>query len=258
MVTINTLEDFLQALDDNPSWREAVRARILGEELLQLPAKFDAFVERQEAFNERQEATNKRLEASIERLDAFVERQEAFNERMQASVGRLEAFAEEQRTFNAEQRVINANFTARFGRMEGDMSTLKANYARDTAVQDAKGIALDMGLELVRVLTIDDLTLMGAGAGLPRNIFGSFRKADLVMEAASPTGPCYVAMEFSFTADSRDCERVLRNADLLTRFTGMPAQAAVASVRNDREATEMMESNGIYWHQMEDRTPRPE
>ena len=33
MTTINTLDDFLQALDDNPTWRDAVRARILDEEL---------------------------------------------------------------------------------------------------------------------------------------------------------------------------------------------------------------------------------
>ena len=45
--TINSLDDFLRALDANPSWREAVRTRILGEELLQLPVKFDAFAHEQ-------------------------------------------------------------------------------------------------------------------------------------------------------------------------------------------------------------------
>ena len=34
----------------NPSWREAVRSRILGEELLQLPVKFEAFVQEQRMF----------------------------------------------------------------------------------------------------------------------------------------------------------------------------------------------------------------
>ena len=47
VTTINSLDDFLQALDANPSWRDAVRARILGEELLQLPVKFDAFAQEQ-------------------------------------------------------------------------------------------------------------------------------------------------------------------------------------------------------------------
>ena len=47
MTTINSLDDFLRALDANPSWREAIRTRILGEELLQLPVKFDAFAQEQ-------------------------------------------------------------------------------------------------------------------------------------------------------------------------------------------------------------------
>ena len=37
--------DSPRALDANPSWREAVRARILGEELLQLPVKSEDFVQ---------------------------------------------------------------------------------------------------------------------------------------------------------------------------------------------------------------------
>ena len=34
MATINNQEDFLRALSENPDWREAVRLRILGDELL--------------------------------------------------------------------------------------------------------------------------------------------------------------------------------------------------------------------------------
>ena len=57
MTTINTLDDFLRAFDDNPAWRDAVRARILGEDILQLPAQFNAFAERQQETNERLDRT---------------------------------------------------------------------------------------------------------------------------------------------------------------------------------------------------------
>ena len=114
MTTINTLDDFLQALDANPSWREAVRARILGEELLQLPVRF-------------------------------------------------EAFAQEQKTFNQEQKTWNTNVEARLNRIEGDMSGLKGDYARTRAIQDARGIAEDRGLEYVRTLTNEDLNGMPRG-----------------------------------------------------------------------------------------------
>ena len=55
MTIINSQEDVLRALRENPEWKDAVRALILGEELLQLPVKFDAFVVEQRRVNERVE-----------------------------------------------------------------------------------------------------------------------------------------------------------------------------------------------------------
>ncbi len=215
MTTINNQGDFLEALRNNPAWREAVRAQILGDELLQLPVKFDAFAQEQ----------SKRLE-NVENL---VQEQNT-------------------RTTNLEERV---------GRIEGNTSTLKGDFARTRTIQDAPGIASDMGLDVVRTLSARDLSDM-AGSSLPRDTHRSFRNADLVIEATDGTDTRYIAMEISFTADRRDCDRAVRNAGLITSFTGKPVQAAVASVRNDREATEAVESGAVYWHQLEDRTPDPE
>ena len=201
MTTINNQDDFLEALRNNPAWREAVRTQILGDELLQLPVKFDAFVE--------------------------------------------------------EQRTSHAKIDARLDRMEGDSGTMKGDFARTRTVQDAQGIASDMGLEFVRTLSAGDLSDM-AGNTLPRDVGRSFRNADLVIEATDGTDTKYIAMEVSFTADRRDCNRAVRNAGLITRFTGKAAQAAVASVRNDRDATEAVESGAVSWHPLEDRTPSPE
>ena len=201
MTTINNQDDFLKALRNNPQWRDAVRAQILGEDLLQLPVKFDAFVE--------------------------------------------------------EHRTTHINIDARLDRIEGDTGTLKGDFARTRTVQDARGIVSDMGLEFVRTLGSDELREM-AGNTLSRDVGRSFRNADLVIEATDGTGTRYIAMEVSFTVDLRDCDRAIRNARLIESFTGKPAQAAVASVRNDREAAEAVESGAVYWHPLEDRTPSPE
>lgn len=200
MATINTLDDFLQALDDNPAWRDAVRARILGDELLRLPVRFEVFVQEQRAFNEEQRVFN-----------------------------------DEMRTFREEQKRVNANFEARFRRIETDISGFRGDYARTKTTLDAQGIASDMGLEFIRTLGISDLMHM-AGNSLPRDVNRSFRNADLVIEATDGTDTQYIAMEVSYTANLRDCERAMRNADLITQLTGRPARAAVASVLNDREA----------------------
>lgn len=68
MNTINPQEDFLRALDEDPRWLEAVRSRILDDELRQLPTRFNAFVERTEVFM-----------ASMQR---FVEQQSAINDHL--------------------------------------------------------------------------------------------------------------------------------------------------------------------------------
>ena len=201
MTTISNQDDFLEALRNNPAWREAVRAQILGDELLQLPVKFDAFAQ--------------------------------------------------------EQSARTANFEERAGRVENDMGTLKGDFARTRATQDAPGIASDMGLEFVRALGARNLSDM-AGSSLPQDTHRSFRNADLVIQATDGTDTRYIAMEVSFTADRRDCDRAIRNTGLITRFTGKAAQAAVASARNDREATESVESGAVYRHPLEDRTPSPE
>ena len=201
MTTINSLDDFLRAPDANPSRREAIRTRIPGEELLQLPAKFDAFAR--------------------------------------------------------EQSVRGTNLEERVGRVENDIGTLKGDFARTRAIQDAPGIASDMGLEFVQTLTSTDLGRM-AGDAITKNVSRSFRNADLVIEPTDGTGTRYTVMEVSFTADRRDCDRAIRNAGPIARFTGKPAKAPVASVRNAREATEAVESGAVYWHPLEDRTPSPE
>ena len=257
MTTINSQEDFLQALRDNPQWRDAVRSQILGEDLMQLPAKFDAFVEEQKAHNEKIDAFVEEQKTHNEKIDAFVEEQKTHNEK-------LDAFVEEQKTHNEkldafveEQNTRTTNLEERVGRIENDTGALKGDFARTRAIQDARGITSDMGLEFVRTLSATDLSDM-AGNALSRDTHRSFRNADMMIEAKDGTDTHYIAMEISFTADRRDCDRAIRNAGLITRFTGRPAQAAIASVRNDRDAAEAVESRAVYWHPLEDRTPSPE
>ena len=243
MTTINNQDDFLEALRNNPQWRDAVRAQILGDDLMELPAKFDAFVEEQKAHNEKLDGFVQKLDGFVQKLDAFVEEQGTTHANLDARLDRIDTRLD--------------RIDTRLDRMEGDTGTLKGDFARTRTVQDARNIAYDMGLELVRTVSSSELREM-AGNALPRDIGRSFRNADLVIEATDGADIRYIAMEVSFTADRRDCDRAIRNAGLITRFTGKPAQATIASVRNDRDATETVESGAVYWHPLEDRTPNPE
>ena len=187
MTTINNQDDFLEALRNNPAWREAVRAQILGDELLQLPVKFDAFVE--------------------------------------------------------EHRTTHINIDARLDRIEGDTGALKGDFARTRTVRDAAGIASDMGLQFVRTLSSEGTERHGEETPCPGTLGRSFRNADLVIEATDRNRhPLHSNGGLLHGGPAGTATGPSGTPGLITRFTGKPAQAAVASVRNDREATEAVES----------------
>lgn len=219
MATINTIEDLIQLLDDNPHWAEALRVRLLTRELIELPEKFAQFVE----------ATNQRFDRIEERLDRGDERLDRFEGRMDRLEGRMD-------------------------RLTDDVGILKGAHARNAVLQEADVIAEDMGLTLVRVLSRDDLRALTPSQGvadIPASHLRSFRLADLVMEAANPDGEmAYVAVEISFTVNGRDTERAVRNAGFLSRFTGRSARAAVAGVRLDERIHGRLESEGVFWYEL--------
>ncbi len=228
MTTINTSEEFLRALRENPEWREAVRAQILGDELLNLPAA---------------------LQALTETVNRFVARQDQFNDEMRQ-------FRSDQTQFNEEQRQFNQNALARFDRMEGDSSRLKEDYTRREMVEAAEFIPIDMGLQYERNLTRGELARIAADMAAGQPLSGdlrSFRDADLVIVARDGEESKYLAVEVSYTADRRDTGRAIRNARILAEQTGRPSVAVIASTRNTREVQEEIDSGQVYWHQLADR-----
>lgn len=255
MTTINNQDDFLRALRENPEWKDAVRAQILGDELLKLPIQFnefkdrmekfqvrmEQFVERQEEFNQRQEETNRNVVARLDRVDTRLDR-------VDTRLDRMDRFIERQEQFNR-------NVMARFDRMEGDISTVKGGHARSVGRESAGIIAADLEMEYVRTLTqleLDRIYRQAAGR-LTTNELRSFRAADLVIEAVQDSETVYIPVEISFTADRRDSDRALRNAELLTRFTGRRAVATVASVRNDQHVAGLVESHALHWHELDEK-----
>ena len=60
-------------------------------------------------------------------------------------------------------------------------------------------------------------------------------------------------MEASLTASQRDCDRVVRNIRLLTETSAAPAIPVIASVRNTREVTDLIESGALYGYATEER-----
>ena len=106
-----------------------------------------------------------------------------------------------------------------------------------------------MGLELVRTLGRNDLRKLSAGAlDLEERVLESFRRADLVIEAKDEDESCYIAVESSYTVDWYDIDRAVRNARLLTRFTGRPGHPVVAGVYRHGSADDGLEAGRVHWY----------
>ena len=226
MATINTIQDLLRLLDENPEWVDALRARLLTQELLELPERFSQFAEEVNTFVS--EMTE--FKATVER---FIE---STNKRFDA----LEAGQARQ---ESELKALRS-----------DIGVLRGSHARTVAIRKAAGIARSMGLRRSRNLNMDDLFDMIDSADtsdIHANVLTSFANTDLVMEATDIGGElCYVAVEISCTVRYRDTSRASRNSRFLTRFTGRPAFAAVAGEHVHNDVQDLIDSGTVFWYHL--------
>ena len=80
-----------------------------------------------------------------------------------------------------------------------------------------------------------------------------FRNADLVIEAVDDHGEThYIAVEISYTADSRDTDRAIMFAGFLKKFTGRNAHAAIAALSIDNRIRNITQSGDVFWYRLED------
>lgn len=255
MTTINSQEDFLRALSENPEWRDAVRSQILGDDVIRLPSKFDAFVEEQRDFNAR-------ITASIEELSATTRELSATTKELSATTRELRATTEELREFNRAQKDINERLARSMDRIAHDIGQLRGWFARLNAAEFAPVIAWEMGMSFVRSLSRGELSQMAQQAirdGISRDSLKSFINADVIIEATQADGStCYIAVEASYTAEHRDADRALRNAGYMTRFTGLQAHPTIVSVRNDRELSPDILQGNVFWYPIPDQFWEPE
>ena len=248
MATINTIEDLVQILDDNPKWLEAVRARLLTREVLEMPHTLDRLDGRVDKLDGRVDKLDGRMDKLDGRMDRLDGRMDRLDGRMDRLDGRMDLF--EERTDRRFDR-LDANVQS----IRDDLGVLKGAHARNAAIEDAGGIVSEMGLRLTKTLTrgdVLDLINTADTTGIPANELRSFRAADLIMEARDGEGaPCYVAAEVSFTVNGRDTSRAIRNADFLSRFTGRRSYPAVVGAHRDDRVREAIESGEVFWYRLD-------
>ena len=196
MNAIDTIEDLMQILDENPEWLEAMRARLLTRELLELPekltqlaarvdslaAKLERFVEttnqRLAALEAQAEATNQhlaaleaktdqrfdRLETKVDGLETKVDGLETKVDGLETKVDGLETKVDglETKVDGLETKVGDLEtkvdgLGTKVQSIEDSVGLLKGAHARSAALGEASSIAREMGLLRTKNLSRDDL-----------------------------------------------------------------------------------------------------
>ena len=239
MTTVNTIEDLIRILDEHPEWNEALRSRMLSRELLELPQAFAEFAESTERRQATLETTLAQFVASThERLTAL----ETSMADLQTTLAEFVA--------NTDRRLL-ALETGQT-RLDARLAPIAASHARDGALRMVARIVRVVGCRQYRVLDLGDVLNMIDDAdttGIPANELTSFENADIIIEATRrDTGEShYIAVEASYTGSWRDVDRATRNAGYLTRFTGRPAHAVVASQRIRPGIERLVERGEVHW-----------
>ncbi len=252
---IETIEDLVRVLDEHPQWLEALRVRLLTRELIELPQNFASFVD---ATNKRFDTVDQRFDTVDQRFDTVDQRFDTVDQRFDTVDQRFDTV--DQRFDTVDRRFDTVN--RRLGKVESDIQALrndiaplKGAHARNAALLEADLIAEGMGFSFVRVLPQDEIRALVQSQDtteIPANELKSFRRADLIVEAADQAGePCYITAEISFTANGRDTARAVRNAGFLTRFTGRPAHAAIVGLHMDDRIRDSIASGAVSWHRLD-------
>ena len=226
----------------------------LAEGLQNLTSLVTDFIEEQRQVNEEQRQFNDEMRGFRDEQRQINEEQRQFNDEMRRFRDDQHQFNDEMRGFRDEQRQVNARVDRRLRSIENDIGEIKGGHARAETIRRADIIASAMNLFYERTLSageLDDMVRENADSAFARNELESFTKADLVIKAKDGSRLTnYIAVEISYTADQRDTGRAIRNAELLTRFTGRPAYAVIASVKNDYAVNDLVGKDVIRWYEI--------
>ena len=200
MTTLNTIEDLARILKEQPTWAEALRALVLSGDLLDLPARFDRFVQEMGELRET-----------------------------------LQEFIGEQREINRELREANLLAQHRLDHGEGRLGNLEGQeYERRCRNRALARTITEMGFNVPYIALHQgghaDPRLTGAVAraansgAVPHQRSGDLFDTDVIISTEDNR---HAVFEISLTADNDDFHRVRARAEILAEVTGGTVTPAV-------------------------------
>ena len=258
MTTINTIEDLVRILREQPAWAETVRAVLLTEDLLDLPARFDRFVQSQEETNrhlsevlaelkEAHDDTRQRLIGLEERFERFVQSQEETNRRLEETSQRLSETLAELKEISEDTRQRFTRMEGRFGNFEGlqyERVVRPKAMARShlTLGFDSFYIALSQEAGRVDQRLVSTISHAKRDKLVTTADSGDLFETDLIISDESNR---HAVFEISLTADTYDIRRARQRANILETITGGDVTPVVITARINDAHNEQADAEGV-------------
>ncbi|MHB1734455.1 MAG: hypothetical protein ACYCU8_13615, partial [Ferrimicrobium acidiphilum] len=224
MAVINTTSDLLKALRENPEWKDAVRAEILGERLQTLPELVSENTRQIASIGDKLDRASNLLAALTERLDRVDAQIAALTERLERVENRLERVENRlERVENRLERVENRleRVENRLERVENRLGKMDGRHLESDILANPRSYIRRKDLSAVRSLSYDERYELSSQ--LEENEEEELDLLDAILEGETPTGEhVYIAVEASVTIEVYDLERAKRRAYFLAKATNTP------------------------------------
>ncbi|MDR7566694.1 MAG: hypothetical protein QN185_13445 [Armatimonadota bacterium] len=243
--TVHDLKDLLALLEQHPEWKSALRASLLGEEVLRLPevvrelaGEVRALASQVRALAEAQRRTDERLEELASQVRALAEAQRRTDERLEELATEVRALAKAQRRTESRVDTLDTRVADLLGR---DLERQYRERAFAYFQRILKAIRPVEPVTLQRAL--DDA--VGAGR-ITEEEKDDLLLADVLVLGRHQGEEAYLVAEVSGLVAAHDVERAARRADVLRRATEKPALAAVAGHRMEDAAEAEARVRGVW------------
>ena len=211
MTTINTIEDLARILQEQPTWAEALRALLLTQELLDLPGRFDRFVEAQREASEAQQETNRLTDRRLNAIEGRLDR-------VEGQLGNLQG-GQYERTVRT-RALARSRFTLGF---TGSYVALNQDGLTDPRLNRAIDRAIRNGL-------------------VSQDGCADLFEADLIISAEDNR---HAVVEVSLTADRDDIDRAKTRAGILAAITEEAVTPVVITSRLNPAQSDQAEASGV-------------
>ena len=247
-----TLQDFMQATNERLARLEAGQAKLEAgqEELRAGQAKLEAGQAKLEAGQEELRAGQAKLEAGQEELRAGQAKLEAGQEELRGDFAHME---KRQDTMEEDIRVLKTDMAE----VRGQLVPLAARRMVGR-IADVTQSRRPRWLDNTDIIDISD---DADTTDVPPNELESFRAIDLALRAVDKNSAGkqqqYVIIECSGTITRNDIARIARNAEYMTRFTGLPTKAVVIGYTLPDVVAEAARERSVHCLIVTSRSTRP-